>query len=119
MSSAASKTRESDHGPLVDLVSNDIGMARLFVKAARAAFSTGMIRDGEFTRLRAIKFYCCALRAALELSAVEREQFSSDIDYLRIQIEWLLTQSKNQDPKLLLQEEAFMNNLLQLLTERS
>lgn len=115
----ANKTCRSDRRLLVELISSDIGMARLYVKAARAAFGIGVVADGEFARMRAIKFYSCVLRAALELSVVELAQFSTDIEYLRIEIEWLLTQSKGQDAKPLLQEEAFMRNLLQqLLTGR-
>lgn len=118
MSSAGSKPSKVDHSLLIQLVTSDVGMARMFVKAARAAFSVGMTEEGEFARLRAIKFYCCALRTELELEASEREQFSSDIEYLRMQTEWLLTQSKVQDATLLLQEEVFMKNLLQHLREK-
>jgi hypothetical protein len=100
------------------LISGDVNMARVFVETARAAFGTGMTEEGQFTRLRAIKFYCCAVRTDLELEASERKQCSSDIEYLRMQIEWLLMELRVEDATVLLREEVFMKKLLQLLGEK-
>jgi len=70
MPAAGRKQSKSERDLLISLAISDINLARVFAVGARSAFSSGKVADGEFARLRTVKFYCDALRSLLrELSA--------------------------------------------------
>jgi len=117
MPAAGRKQSKSERDLLVSLAISDINLARVFAVGARLAFSSGKVADGEFARLRTVKFYCEALRSLLRMTPVERESFSSDLQYLRTQIEWLSMQTGVSLSPTAIQEEASMEKLLKLLEE--
>ena len=77
----------------------------------------GKVADGEFARLRTVKFYGDALRSPLQMTPAERESFSSDLQKLRTQIEWLSMQTGVSRSPIEIQEQASMKKLLELLAE--
>jgi hypothetical protein len=115
MESAGTKQGKSERNLLMSLAISDINMARVFVEGARSAFSAAHVEEGEFARLRAVKFYCEAIRSVLQVAESDRESFSSDLQYLHTQIEWLLIRSGVLNSPLTIQEEATMKKLVQLL----
>jgi len=115
MAAAGRKQSKSERDLLLGLAISDINLARVFAEGARSAFSSGKVADGEFARLRTVKFYCEALRSLLQMTPVERESFSSDLQNLRTQIEWLSMQTGVSRSPIEIQEEASMEKLLKLL----
>ncbi|HMJ22056.1 MAG TPA: hypothetical protein VK513_09110 [Terriglobales bacterium] len=112
------KKGASERYLLLSLATSDINLARVFAEGARSAFSSGKVADGEFARLRTVKFYCDALRSLLQMTPVERESFSSDLQNLSTQIEWLSMQAGVSRSPIEIQEEASMKRLLKLLAEK-
>jgi hypothetical protein len=115
MAAAGKKKGASERDLLLSLATSDINLARVFAEGARSAFSSGKVADGEFARLRTVKFYCEALRSLLRMTPVERESFSSNLQNLRTQIEWLSMQTGVSRSPLEMQEEASMKDLLKLM----
>ena len=112
------KKGASERYLLLSLATSDINLARVFAEGARSAYGSGNIAEGEFARLRTVKFYCEALRSLLQMTPVERESFSSDLQNLRTQIEWLSMQAGVSRSPIEIQEEASMKKLLKLLAEK-
>lgn len=74
---------------LLSLITSDIDLARVYVAVGRSAFKRGRVNEGEFARLKAMKFYCEALDSLLEIGESEREPFLADLQNLRTKIRWL------------------------------
>jgi hypothetical protein len=83
------KSDKSARDLLFDLVVSDINLARAFAAIARSAYGLGKVDEGEFARSRLIKFYYEALRSVLRMADPDRESFSSDLENLRADIDWL------------------------------
>ncbi|MGH9693589.1 MAG: hypothetical protein ACRD5Z_05580 [Bryobacteraceae bacterium] len=109
---------DSERDLLLSLATSDIKLAQAFAEGARSAYSSGKLAEGEFARLRPIKFYCEVLRSLLQMTEPDREVFSSELQNLRIQIEWLSTQTVEPRSSLIMQENASMENLSKLLEEK-
>jgi hypothetical protein len=102
-----------------DLVASNINLARVFAAVARSAYDAGKLDDGESARLKAIRFYCEALRSVLQMTKEHRESFSSELQNLRIQIEWLPVQKlRSGNLSAETHEDASMKHLLKLLAEK-
>jgi hypothetical protein len=103
-----------------DLVASNINLARVFAAVARSAYDLGNLDDGESARLKAIKFYCEAVRPVLQMTKDYRESFSSELQNLRIQIEWLPVQKCGSNNLFAeTHEDASMKHLLKLLAEKA
>ncbi len=83
--------RSSRH-VLVNLITSNINMARVFVAISRAAHKLGKIDDSEFARQRAAYFYSEALRSIDELPERESAVLLSDLQNLSTNISWLSMQ---------------------------
>lgn len=108
---------ESD--PSLDLVANDLNLARLFVAVAKSARDQGDVDGSEFARSKAMKFYCEAFRLILQMRKSKRQSFWSDLQSLSTQIRWLSIHpggSHNSCPEA--SEDVFTETLLRLLRER-
>src|SRR5581483_1255015 len=114
------KIDKSPRDPSLDLITSDMNLARVFTGLARSAYGHGKLEEAEFARLSAIKFYCEALQSILKLTESEREPYSSDLQNLRTNIEWLSLQTgrpRNSPPET--KDEACMDTLLKLLEGKS
>jgi hypothetical protein len=112
------KNGYSERDLLLSLATSDIKLARAFAEGARSAYGSGKLVEGEFARLRTMKFYSEVLRSLLQMTAPDREAFSSDLQNLRTQIEWLSTQTVAPRSTLVPQENASMESLSKLLEEK-
>lgn len=102
-----------------DLVASNINLARVFAAVARSAYVLGKLDDGESARLKAVKFYCEALRSVIQMTKECRESFSSELQNLQIQIEWLGMQKRGfRDSFAETKEDTSMKHLLKLLAEK-
>jgi hypothetical protein len=111
------KRKEKSSGDLLlDLVVSDINLARAFAAVARSAYASGRLAEGESARLKTMRFYCQALRSLLQMSERDRKSFLTDIQTLRVHIEWLSLQSgESCRSSSESHEDASMKNLLKLL----
>jgi hypothetical protein len=104
---------------LLSLATSDINLAQVFAEGARSAYGSGRREEGEFARQRTVKFYCAALRSVLRMTERDRESFSSELQNLRTQVEWLSVQSgAAYNAALTVQEDASLEKLLKLLAEK-
>jgi len=78
---------ESD--PSVDLIVNNMNLARLFVAVSKSTHDLGNLDESEFARSKAMKFYAEAFRSILQMRESERESFWHDLHSLSSQIRWL------------------------------
>lgn len=101
---------------ILSLATSDINLAQVFAESARSAFRLGRFDEGEFARLKTVKFYCEAIRSVLRMTERDRELFLSQLQKLHSQIEWLSMQrDASCSSSLKRQEEVSMENLLKLL----
>lgn len=115
-----SKNNKSDRDLLLDLVTSDMNLVRVFVAVAKFAHDQGKPDASEFARSKAVKFYCEAFRAVREMTAADRESFSSDLQNLCTQIRWLSVETgESHDCCPATNEDASMDALLKLLREGS
>jgi hypothetical protein len=113
------KSDKSASDLLLELVTSDINLARVFAAIARSAYGLGKTDEAEFARSRLLKFYGEALRSVLQMTDRDRESFSSDLENLRIDINWLSIHREiagDPDPKT--NEAAFKACLLKAVTEK-
>jgi hypothetical protein len=111
---------ESGRTLLLNLAASDMALARMFVEAARSAYSRGDPHEGEFARLRAMKSYEDALRSVVQLAEPVKESISSDLQHLRAQIEWLSTRTdatSDISPKI--DERPPSENVSKLVDDKS
>jgi len=104
---------------ILSLATSDLNLAQVFAAGARSAYHSGRMEDGEFARLKTVKFYCEALRSVLQMSGRDRESFSDQLQNLRSQIEWLSMQTAASfRSSVKPQEDVSMEKLCKLLEEK-
>jgi hypothetical protein len=113
-----SKKKEKSTADLsLDLVTNDMNLAKAFATIARSAYAQGRLAEGNSARTKSVRFYCEALRLLLQLAERDRKAFTSDLDALRMNIEWLSMQRGASQLAFSSDEAASVDTLLRLLEE--
>lgn len=87
------KSDKSAPDCLLALIASGINLARVYVSVARSAYKRGQFNEGEFSRLKAEKFYHEALHSVLEIGDSDRRPFLPDLQNLRTNLRWLSMQT--------------------------
>src|SRR5690348_7725083 len=101
----------------LDLITNDMNLAKAFATIARSSYAQGRLAEGNSARTKSVRFYCEALRSLLHLGERDRKAFTSDLEALRMNIEWLSMQRGASQQSFSSDEDASVDRLLKLLEE--
>ncbi|HEY3455244.1 MAG TPA: hypothetical protein VGK64_11630 [Bryobacteraceae bacterium] len=101
----------------LDLITNDMNLAKAFATIARSSYAQRRLAEGNSARTKSVRFYCEALRALLQLGERDRKAFTSDLEALRMNIEWLSMQRGASQQSFSSDEDASVERLLKLLEE--
>jgi len=101
----------------LDLITNDMNLAKAFATIARSSYAQGRFAEGNSARTKSVRFYCEALRSLLHLGERDRKAFTSDLEALRMNIEWLSMQRGASQQSFSSDEDACVDRLLKLLEE--
>lgn len=113
-----SKKKEKSVADLsLDLIANDMNLAKAFATIARSSYAQGRLAEGNSARTKSVRFYCEALRSLLQLCEGDRKAFTSDLEALRMNIEWLSMQSGASQQSFSPDEDVSVDKLLKLLEE--
>jgi hypothetical protein len=112
------KKGTSDRDLLISLAASDLKFASIFAEGARVSYRSGNTVEGDFARLRALKFYSEVIRSLLKIAPVDREVFGADLANIRTQINWLSVQPDASHSSLTRREHDSMEKLLKLLEEQ-
>jgi|SRR5689334_2864702 len=113
-----SKKKEKSTADLsLDLVTNNMNLAEAFATIAQAAYAQGRLAEGNSARTKSVRFYCEALRSLLQLGERHRKAFTSDLETLRVNIEWLSMQRGASHQSFSSDDDAAVDRLLKLLEE--
>ncbi len=77
--------KSSSRDLLLELLHSDMNMARAYAAVARSKYDQGKVEEGDFARLKAVKFYSKARRSAGQMEE-DRKPGSSELESLRSEI---------------------------------
>jgi len=102
----------------LDLITNDMNLAKAFATIARSSYAQGRLAEGNSARTKSVRFYCEALRSLLRLDERDRKAFTSDLEALRMNIEWLSMQRGASTQPFSSSNYSSIDKLLKLLDEK-
>lgn len=109
---------KSSRDLVLELIHSDMGMARAFAAVARSKYDQGKVDEGDFARLKAVKFYSKARRSVTQIAEEDRKPDSFELESLRSEIASLSLQPGDPHPHPSAPREGRFIKGLQRLSER-